>query len=64
MGLNRIPTVYVDELKKDNTLALLHEHDGRDLDIQYAKKVFEHIQVLWGDNVTLTTNIEGEIWEF
>ena len=64
VGLNRIPTVYVDELKKDNTLALLHEHDGRDLDIQYAKKVFEHIQILWGDNVTLSTNIEGEIWEF
>jgi len=64
VGLERVPVVYIDELEKDNTLSLIHEHDGRDLDLNYAKKVFEHIEVLWGDNVRLTTIIENEIWEF
>jgi stage V sporulation protein R len=64
VGLNRIPIVYVDEVQKNNTLVLVHEHDGRDLDIQYAKKVFKHVKRLWGDEIKLTTNLEGEIWEF
>jgi stage V sporulation protein R len=64
IGLNRIPTVYVDEVKKDNTLCLAHEHDGRDLDLNYAQKVFDYIAHLWGDPVKLVTTIEDEIWEF
>lgn len=64
VGLGRVPTVFVDELEKDNTLSLIHEHDGRDLDLNYARKVFEHIEVLWGDTVRLTTIVENEIWEF
>lgn len=64
VGLNRIPVVYVDELEKDGTLALAHEHDGRDLDLTYASKVYEHIQTLWGDSVKLVSMVENEIWEF
>ena len=64
VALNRIPTVFVDELEKDNTLSLMHEHDGRDLDLSYAQKVFEHVQKLWGDKVRFTTIVENEIWEF
>tara|TARA_R110002012_G_scaffold183873_2_gene350356 strand:- start:658 stop:1965 length:1308 start_codon:yes stop_codon:yes gene_type:complete len=64
VGLGRVPTVYVEELEKDNTLVLVHEHDGRDLDLNYARKVFGHIETLWGDNVRLTTLVENEIWEF
>jgi stage V sporulation protein R len=64
VGLNRIPVVFVDELEKNNTLSLIHEHDGRDLDLSYAQKVYEHVQKLWGDNVRLTSIVENEIWEF
>tara|TARA_B100000029_G_scaffold311698_1_gene304234 strand:+ start:79110 stop:80417 length:1308 start_codon:yes stop_codon:yes gene_type:complete len=64
VALNRIPTVFVQELEKDNTLSLVHEHDGRDLDLAYAQKVYENLQRLWGDNVRLTTTVENEIWEF
>ena len=64
VGLNRVPTIYVDEIEKDNTLLLIHEHDGRDLDLPYARKVFEYIESLWGDKVKLISTIEGEIWEF
>jgi len=64
VGLNRIPVVFVDEVEKNNTLSLIHEHDGRDLDLSYATKVFEHIQALWGDEVRLISMVENEIWEF
>ena len=63
VGLNSVPTIYVEEMEKDHTLILGHEHDGRDLDMQYAKKVFEYIQELWGDEVKLFTVLEGELWE-
>ena len=64
IGLNRVPVVYVDEIEKNNTLSLVHEHDGRDLEIRYAQKVFEHIKTLWGDEVRLVSLVENEIWEF
>ena len=64
VGLNRVPVVFVDEIEKDNTLAIVHEHDGRDLELNYARKVFENIKILWGDEVKLITIVEDEIWEF
>jgi stage V sporulation protein R len=41
-----------------------HEHDGRDLDLQYANRVYDYIRFLWGDDVVFTTIIEGDLWEF
>ena len=64
VGLNRIPVVYIDEVEKDNSLSLIHEHDGRDLDLAYARKVFEYIKILWGDEVRLISQVENELWEF
>jgi len=64
VGLNRVPIIFVQEMDKNHKLVLTHEHDGRDLDIQYAKKVFAYIKDLWGDEVTLLTQVEGELWEF
>jgi len=63
-GLNRIPVVYVNEILDNNTLSLTHEHDGRDLDLKYAQKVYNYIKILWGDDVKLFTSVEGELWEF
>jgi len=64
VGLNRVPVIFVDEVEKDNTLCLAHEHDGRDLDLAYSQKVFEHLKTLWKDNVKLVTLVENEVWEF
>ena len=64
IGLNSIPVVIVKELKKDGTLILQHEHDGRDLELSEANKVFEHINRLWQGDVRFTTIIEDETWEF
>ena len=64
VGLSRVPVIFVDEVEKDNSLCLVHEHDGRDLDLNYAQKVFDHISALWRDEVKLVTIVENEIWEF
>ena len=64
VGLNRVPIIYVDEIEKDNTLSLIHEHDGRDLDLTYGEKAYNHIVALWGDKVRLISTVENEIWEF
>jgi len=64
VGLNSVPVVYVEELLKDGTLILKHEHDGRDLELAEANRVFEHISYLWSSGVKFTTIIEDEIWEF
>ena len=64
VGLNRVPVIFVDEVERDNTLCLTHEHDGRDLDLTYARKVYDHIVTLWKDHVKLVSIVENEIWEF
>ena len=65
VGINSIPIVYVEDYdKRMQTLCLRHEHDGRDLEISYANKVYDHIRYLWDDDIIFTALIEGEIWEF
>ena len=64
-GLNGVPVVYVEDYeKKTNTLFIKHEHDGRDLELSHANKVYDHICYLWNDNVEFITLIEDELWEF
>ena len=65
VGINSAPVVYVSGLnKKNNTLHIRHEHDGRDLEVQYANRVFDNIRFLWGDEVEFSSTVEGEIWKF
>ena len=64
IGLNSVPVILVEEMKKDGTLVLTHQHDGRDLELSEANKVFEHINELWTGGVKFTTVIEDDIWEF
>ena len=63
-GVNSIPHIYVDRIESDKTLVLKHEHDGRDLELSFANRVYDHICYLWNDDVAFTTIIEGEPWEF
>ena len=64
IGLNTVPVVVVKELTPEGCLILEHEHDGRDLELSEANKVFEHINDLWHGDVKFTTVIEDETWEF
>ena len=63
IGINSIPMIYVDSLTKDNKLTLRHEHDGRDLDLEYADAVVDSIRNIWEGDVRLFTIIEEDIWE-
>jgi stage V sporulation protein R len=65
IGLNSAPIVLVEGYdKRMQTMYIKHEHDGRDLDLQYANRVYDYIRFLWGDDVVFTTIIEGDLWEF
>lgn len=63
-GVNTIPHIYVDRIESDGSLVLKHEHDGRDLDLDYADNVVSHVRSLWKEgDVKLFTIIENEVWE-
>jgi stage V sporulation protein R len=64
VGLNGVPVILVKKLQRDGTLILEHEHDGRDLELSEANKVFEHVNDLWMGGVKFTTVIEDDLWEF
>ena len=64
VGLNSVPVILVKDLHRDGTLILEHEHDGRDLELSEANKVFTHINDLWAGGVRFTTVIEDDLWEF
>jgi len=63
VGANTIPTIYVESIDQGSLLVLHHEHDGRDLEIEYAERVIESIVEIWGGQVKLLTVIEGEPFE-
>jgi stage V sporulation protein R len=63
VGGGSIPAVCVDDVNRDGTLILRHEHDGRDLELQHANRVVEHVKSLWGHPVKFFTVIEDETWE-
>ncbi len=62
IGGNGIPIIYVDDTVKD-TLILRHEHDGRDLELNYAENCVKHIGKMWKGPVKLFTLLEGEHFE-
>ena len=63
IGTTGIPVIYADDIEEGNVLVLKHEHDGRDLDLQYSDEVIMHVSDLWGDVVKFHTIVEGESWE-
>jgi len=63
IGVGSIPQIYVERIEKDGSLILKHEYDGRDLDLEHAEKVVDHVKDLWKDDVRLFTILEDEVWE-
>ena len=63
VGTGRIPVIYVDHIDEEGSLVLRHEHDGRDLELDYADETVRHVSHLWKDVVKLETVIEDEPWE-
>lgn len=60
VGTGTIPVIKVidSDYKKNRTLLLKHDHDGRDLQLEYAEKTLQFIQQLWDHDVALETVIE------
>jgi stage V sporulation protein R len=63
IGIDSIPKIYVEDITKGGTLILNHEHDGRDLDLEYADNVIGNIRTIWPGDVKFFTVIEEESWE-
>ena len=64
IAANSIPVIYVDNIERTGkVLVLHHEHDGRDLKVEYAEKVIEHVKHLWKYDVKLITMIDDAPFE-
>ncbi|MFQ5534532.1 MAG: SpoVR family protein [Sphingomonadales bacterium] len=62
VGAGSIPIIRATDIdhKGTRTLYLVHEHDGRDLHLQYAEHTLAHLRRLWMRDVALETTINGE----
>ena len=61
VGAGSIPVIKIVDADYGNarTLYLLHEHDCRDLQLEYAEKTLQHLMVLWGREVVLETTLNS-----
>ena len=55
--------VYVADISRSGNLFLQHDHDGRDLQLEYAEEVVMGMTELWPCQVKFFTIIEDEPWE-
>ena len=62
VGMSTIPvlTVHDADYSHNRTLYLVHAHDGRDLQLDYAEKTLAYIQRLWQHDVALETILGGK----
>ena len=61
VGMNTVPVIKVEDADfgHKHTLFLVHYHDGRDLDLEYAEKTLFYISRLWPGEVVLETMLNG-----
>lgn len=61
IGMGSIPNITVQDADHGGrrTLYVKHEHDGRDLQLEYAERTIEHLKTLWGREVFLETVVNG-----
>jgi stage V sporulation protein R len=61
VGTGSIPVIKVEDsdYKQNRTLLLKHDHDGRDLQLEYAEKTLQYLQQLWGHDVAMETVVDG-----
>jgi stage V sporulation protein R len=60
VGMNSIPVIKVEDADfgHAHTLYLVHDHDGRDLQLEYAEKTLGYISRLWQGEVVLETVLD------
>ncbi len=62
VGMGSIPSIVVTDADfgRRRTLYLQHEHDGRDLQLDYAERTLQHCERLWGHEVVLESIVNGK----
>lgn len=62
IGTGGMPSIRITDAdhKGGRGLYLVHDHDGRDLDIASAEKTLSHLRTLWGKKVLLETKLKGK----
>ena len=62
VGTGTIPVIRITDADfgGNRTLLLEHEHDGRDLLLEYAERTLQHLHRLWGREVALETFVNGK----
>ena len=61
VGTGTIPVIKVvdSDYNNNRTLLLKHDHDGRDLQLEYAEKTLQYVQHLWGRDVAMETVLDS-----
>lgn len=61
VGMNSVPVIKVEDadFAHNHTLYLVHYHDGRDLQLEYAEKTLAHLHQLWLGEVALETALDS-----
>lgn len=62
VGMSTMPVIKVEDAdyNHNRTLYLVHAHDGRDLQLEYAEKTLSYVYRLWGRDVALETIVGGK----
>jgi stage V sporulation protein R len=62
VGMNTVPVIKVEDsdFGRNHTLYLKHDHDGRDLQLDYAEKTLAYAHALWKHDVALETSLNGD----
>ena len=62
VGMGSIPVIKVEDCgyEGNRTLYVKHDHDGRDLHLEYAEKTLSYLHKLWGREVALETVLGGK----
>jgi stage V sporulation protein R len=62
VGMGSVPVIKVEDsdFGQHRTLYLVHSHDGRDLQLEYAEKTLAYIHRLWQREVALETVLGGK----
>ncbi len=60
MGSRPIIKITDADYKGNRSLYLTHEHEGRDLQLEYCEKTLQHMSALWGKTVLLQTIVNGK----
>jgi stage V sporulation protein R len=62
VGTGTIPVIKITDADHggNRTLYLVHDHDGRDLLLEYAERTLQHLHRLWGREIALETFINAK----